>query len=310
MKENQAIILNYLEKALGESKRTARNNYAFTCPNGCHPTKHKLEINLDTHQYQCWICGGEKGGIQGKNLLYLLKQAKASKNLIEQMKPYIDESKSAPIISNNIQVELPKEYKPLYPPPTDIIGRHALAYIKKRSITEQDIMKYKLGYCEYGEYAKRIILPTYDKNGNLNYFVARTFDKDNPIPYKNPEISKDIIPDEHLINWDLPIILCEGKFDQIAIKRNCIPLLGKSIQPSLMKKILESKVNKIYIAIDKDALKKALQFCEMLLAEGKEVYLVEMENKDPSKMGFEAFTMLIQKTYQITYGDLLKYKLK
>jgi phosphoglycerol transferase MdoB-like AlkP superfamily enzyme len=77
----------------------------------------------------------------------------------------------------------------------------------------------------------------------------------------------------------------------MAIKRNVIPLFGKNIQPSLMKKIVTSKVQKIYIALDNDALKKALEFCELLLNEGKEVYLVELQGKDPSEMGFESFTL-------------------
>ena len=308
LNENQAILLNYLEKALGKSKRTARNNYAFVCPNGCHPTKHKLEINLDTHQYSCWICSGDKGGYKGKSLTYLLKQAKAPKQLIDNIKPYCNETYT-PEVKQSGQLELPKEYTPLYPYPTDIIGRHALAYIINRGYTEIDIIKYKLGYCEYGEYANRIILPIFNAEGELVYFIGRTFDPNNKQKYKNPEVSKDIIPDEHLINWELPVILCEGKFDQMAIKRNAIPLLGKTIQPSLMKRLMEKRVHKIYISLDLDALKRAVNHCEILLAEDKEVYLVELDGKDPSEMRFEHFTKLIHTAIPLTFSKLLEYKL-
>ena len=65
---------------------------------------------------------------------------------------------------------------------------------------------------------------------------------------------------EYFINWNVPVILCEGIFDAIAIKRNAIPLLGKTIQKSLMKRIINSSVEKIYIALDKDAIKQALTF--------------------------------------------------
>ena len=68
-----------------------------------------------------------------------------------------------------------------------------------------------------------------------------------------------------LINWNQPIILCEGAFDAIAIRRNAIPILGKSLSPSLMKKIITSKVKDIYIALDKDAQKDALEIAENLL---------------------------------------------
>ena len=154
-----------------------------------------------------------------------------------------------------------------------------------------------------------IIIPTYDKDGRLNYFTARSFDKNAYIKYRNPKVSRDIIPNEHLINWRLPIIICEGLFDAIAIKRNAVPLLGKNIQSELMKKIVSSFVDKIYIALDKDAIKQALHFCENLMMEGKEVYFVDLQDKDPSEMGFENFTKLIQKTVPMTYSTLLEQKL-
>ena len=49
-----------------------------------------------------------------------------------------------------------------------------------------------------------------------------------------------------VVETNIPIIICEGLFDAIAIKRNAVPLLGKNIQSELMKKIVSSFVNKIY----------------------------------------------------------------
>ena len=112
-----------------------------------------------------------------------------------------------------------------------------------------------------------------------------------------------------IINWDLPIILCEGPFDALAIKRNAIPLFGKNIQSNLMKKLVESKVQKIYIALDNDAVKQALGFCEQLLDIGKEVYLVELNGKDPGEMGFEEFTKLVQTVSPLTQYRLMEKKL-
>jgi hypothetical protein len=77
-----------------------------------------------------------------------------------------------------------------------------------------------------------------------------------------------------------------------------------------MKKLINSSVNKIYIALDKDAIKQALNFCEQLMNEGKEVYLVDLNEKDPSDMGFEKFTNLIQNTIPLTFSNLLEKKLQ
>jgi hypothetical protein len=76
-----------------------------------------------------------------------------------------------------------------------------------------------------------------------------------------------------------------------------------------MKKIVTSKVQKIYIALDNDAVKQALGFCEQLLDIGKEVYLVELQGKDPSEMGFENFTKLIQNVQPLTQYKLMDKKL-
>jgi hypothetical protein len=300
------LLVNLVNNVLGESKRTARGNQSYHCP-FCNHHKPKLEVNFTENKqghnpWNCWVCGKK-----GKTVHSLFKQLKASPEIISQLKPLV---KSGAFVNETVSydvLELPKEFKPF---DNSITSRHALAYLKKRNITQTDILKYNMGYCEYGRYAKMVVIPSYDSTGKLNYFTARSFEKDPYIKYRNPETSRDIIPFELFINWDLPIILCEGPFDAMAIKRNAIPLFGKNTQPSLMKKIVSSKVQKIYIALDNDAIEKALEFCETLLNEGKEVYLVELKGKDPSEMGFEHFTKLIQNTTPLTHYKLMEHKLQ
>jgi DNA primase len=300
------LLVNLVNSVLGTGKRTARGNQSFHCP-FCNHHKPKLEVNFTEdkdgkNKWACWACNKK-----GQTIYSLFKQMDVSPEIVSQLKPLV---KSGSFVEKSITyniLELPKEFKKF---DNSIISKHALNYLKKRNITQSDIIKYGMGYCEYGLYSKMIIIPSYDTTGKLNYFTARSFEKDPYIKYRNPETSRDIIPFELFINWDLPIILCEGPFDAMAIKRNVIPLFGKNIQSSLMKKIVSSKVQKIYIALDNDAINKALEFCETLLDEGKEVYLVELEGKDPSEMGFEHFTKLIQKTTPLTNYKLMEKKLQ
>jgi len=303
------LLVTLVNSVLGQGKPTARNNYAYHCP-FCHHSKPKLEVNLTENKegknpWHCWTCD-----TRGSSIYSLFKKIKVSKDKIDKLKSLVKSSKTYVSQTNTDDVKLPEEFKPLSGNilTSDIMARHALAFLKKRNITEDDILKYNIGYCESGKYRNRIIIPTYDKDGNLNFFTARSFD-DSSLKYLNPPLSRDIIANEHLINWNLPIILCEGLFDALSIKRNVIPLLGKNIQSSLMKKLVTSKVDKIYIALDKDAIKQALRFCEVLLAEGKEVYLVDLQEKDPNEMGFKNFTKLIQSTFPLTYSSLLEKKL-
>lgn len=304
---NQALVA-IINSILGSGKSTSKGNYAYSCP-FCKHHKPKLEINFTENseginQWHCWACDKK-----GKKLTQLLKAIDTPKEKIAELKPYIKVSNQDGVSISIDKVHLPKEFISLLNPLNTVIAKHALAYLKKRNITADDIVKYNLGYCEAGIYANRIIVPSYDDNGILNYFTARSFEKENPIKYKNPNSSRNIIPFEFFINWDLPLILCEGPFDAITIKRNVVPLLGKNIQSSLMKRIVMSSVKKIYIALDKDAQKKALEFCQQLMNEGKEVYLVDMQDKDPSDMGFKNFTHKIQDTEPLTFSDLLYKKL-
>ena len=303
------LLVTLVNSVLGSGKATARNNYAYHCP-FCHHHKPKMEVNLTENRegknpWHCWACD-----VRGTTIYSLFKQLKADVSKFTELKSLVKTSKSIKDTQVVSSVVLPTEYISLNNVDTsDIMARHALAYLKNRYVSKYDIIKYNIGYCKEGLYKNMIILPTYDADGRLNYFTARSFEKEPYVKYRNPSASRDIVPNEHLINWNVPVILCEGLFDAMAIKRNAIPLLGKNIQSSLMKKIVTSVVDKIYIALDRDAIKQALKFCEKLMAEGKEVYLVDLQDKDPSEMGFENFTKLIQKTVPLTYYNLMEHKL-
>jgi len=302
------LLVSLVNSVLGIGKRTSKGNQSYNCP-FCNHHKPKLEINFTDNKngdnpWHCWACDKK-----GRKLRSLFKQIKASPEYFSQLKKLVKSGYEVEEIKIEEKIlELPKEFKNLIGS-KNIISRHASAYLKRRNINKDDILKYNIGYCEYGPYADRIVIPSYNSKGILNYFTSRTFKEDTFQTYKNPDTSRNIIPFEMFINWDLPVILCEGPFDAIAIKRNVIPLLGKNIQSNLMKKLVSSKVKKIYIALDTDAIKQALKFCEELLNEGKEVYLVELPGKDPSEMGFKEFTKLVQKATPLNQFSLMEKKI-
>lgn len=301
------FLLGAVENVLGKSYKRAKDNYAFTCP-FCNHRKPKLEINLNTNDkgenpWECWVCE-----TKGRTIRSLLKQLKISGPQAQEVLQYIKKGEEVEyqVVKT---IELPKEFQPLFSAPTTSFSANiARKYLYDRGITDNDIMKYNIGYCIAGEFNDRIIIPSYDQNNQLNFYVARAFNR-SYAKYKNPEVSKDIIVFENLINWNQPIIICEGVFDAMAIRRNAIPILGKNISKALLKRIVSSKVKEIYIALDKDALKKAVKFCEQFISMGKKVYLVDMEEKDPSEMGFQSFTNHIQDAEELDLSSLLQYKL-
>jgi len=131
-----------------------------------------------------------------------------------------------------------------------------MGYLRSRNITDDMIQRYHIGFCYTGEYASRIIIPSYDDNLDLNYFIARTYDERNKLKYKNPEAEKEaIIWNERLIDWDEPVYLVEGPFDSIFLP-NSIPMLGKTLSEKLFTKLYEES-QKIIIVLDGDAWENA-----------------------------------------------------
>lgn len=309
--DNTALLF-LVESVLGKGQSTSKGNYAFKCP-FCTHHKNKMEINLRTtakreNFWHCWVCGAK-----GKTLLSLFKKIKASKSKIDELNILVVPTKKEEITSTDV-LELPKEFISLSniieDKITQIEAKHALKFLKKRGITQNDILKYNIGFCKDGAYGDRVIIPSYDESGRLNYFIARSY-KDSDRKYKNPPASaKDVIGWELFINWDAPIILVEGIFDALTIKRNVIPLFGKVIHGKLMEKLVKSSVDRIYIALDADARRDALKQAEMLMSYGKEVYLVEMEGKDANEIGFEHFLNTLEQTNPLNLQSLLEKKLQ
>lgn len=294
-----------LEQVLGTSRKVGQSDLIFYCP-FCKHRKPKLQVHLDLGHWRCWVCNKK-----GRSLVILLRYLHASKNLIDKIK-----SSSDILIRNTKQskekefdLELPSLFHPIYKKNKSIDYKHALVYLKKRGITEYDILRYNIGFCEDGDYSSMIIIPSYDCNYDLNYFVGRSF-YDVDYKHKNPKVSKNIIGFESLINWSEPITLVEGAFDAISVKRNCIPLFGKYINDRLVEKILSEGVTDINIFLDADALAKAVDTVEFFMNSGLNVKLVEPTGKDPNELGYEKSMKLLSETETFNFSKLIKLKMQ
>jgi DNA primase len=131
--------------------------------------------------------------------------------------------------------------------------------LKNRGITDDIIERYGMGFCDKGSHAGRIIVPSYDKNGELNYYIARSWDLNSRAKYKNPEAEKDkILFNERLIDWKKDIYIVEGVFDGFFLL-NSIPMLGKHMSELLFGELYSKAKKKIIIALDGDAYENALK---------------------------------------------------
>ena len=301
----KGLLLNNFQRLLGNYYKH-KNDIAFHCP-FCHHHKKKLNINLENQKWHCWVCNAK-----GRKFIHLLRKINARKDIIDEILKNIGEYRNY----NNdksektqYDVSLPKCFKPLWKKHNCLVYKHAIKYLNNRKIKEKDVLRYGIGYCSDGEFGNRIIIPSYDEEGRLNYFIARDMFPNSKFKYKNPNIPKDTVVFELFINWNMPIILCEGVFDAIAIKRNAIPLLGKFLSKTLVKKIIQNQVKEVYIALDDDAKSDAIKLSNFLMNYGIKTYRLKLKEKDPSEMGFKKFWKLLNDTKEYSFFQSIKDRL-
>jgi DNA primase len=269
-----SAVVDILEDILGEHR--LHNDYkgqiSFDCPVCSHDIKGlddgdgkgNLEINYKRGVYKCWVCA-ETHDTYG-SLYKLLKKYGNAKQLKKYLllKPEDDGEQPKRTF---IQVRLPKEFVPFKDASLGLKMtphyKQAFNYLQKRNITDLMIQMYNIGFCYTGHYEHRIIIPSYDSENRLNYFIARSYLNNTKMKYKNPEVDKEsLIWNEHLINWDEPVYIVEGAFDSIFLP-NSIPMLGKFMTQNLFNKLYDN-AKKIVIVLDPDAWEDAFRLYHKL----------------------------------------------
>jgi DNA primase len=259
MEENDAII-ELLVDVLGDHGLHYPNHgqISFNCPQ-CDEgrNKYNLEVNYNYGVFKCWSCGEYEGthGVLGK--LFDKYGNKTQKKLYNVLRPETvlkKEDKKKSIIKLPESFTLFKDSSERYP-----VRKQAINYLKNRGITDEMIEKYKIGFCDKGDHAGRIIIPSYDKKGELNYYIARSWDPMSRAKYKNPKQEKDkIIFWESLIDWEKDVYLVEGAFDGLFLD-NAIPMLGKHMSELLFETLYTNVKGNIIICLDGDAWENSLK---------------------------------------------------
>lgn len=272
--ENYDDIIDILTEIFGDFRN--HNEYSgqmsFNCPVCSYDIKgldvgdgkYNLEINYKLNVGKCWVCCDTHNTHGSLKKLIRTFGTKKQLRKYEILRPDDDGERPK---KHYKKIKLPAEYisfddvsaglkmTPQY--------KQAWRYIKKRNITDEQIKKFKIGFCYRGEYENRIIIPSFDRDGQLNYFIARSYLTYTKMKYKNPEAEKEIIIfNENLIDWDKPIYVVEGAFDSIFVP-NSIPMLGKHMGDFLFN-YLYDHAKEIIIILDADAWDNAEQLFHKL----------------------------------------------
>lgn len=265
-------IVSILEDFLGSPRKhnETTGQVSFDCP-ACSEDKGmpegdgkgNLEVNYYKDVFKCWVCK-DTNDMYG-TVSKLIKKYGNSKNL-KEYKLFKPDTPEYTEYKKTIDLSLPEGFKLLKNCTSkDFKYNAAISYLYKRGITDDIIDKFNIGYTIKGKFFNRIIIPSYDANGDLNYFIARWFDKkNNKVKYLNPDVEKQtIIFNESKINWDATIYLVEGVTDHIVIP-NSTPLLGKVLSETLLEKLYDKACSYVVILLDNDALDDSINLYQKL----------------------------------------------
>ena len=281
-------VISILTDVLGEPKRSYTSSggwIEYNCPCcadelGHQDGKYNLAVTLEGLYGHCWKCGysGKLSTIirkygsaddlgEYKNELSMYKESRLF-SLTGGLSDSVDE------LDQVEEITLPEGFRLIE---KDYIDKDtgkffhkndAIQYLEKRGVDEFLVKKFNIGFCSYGSsiYSHRIVIPSYDMYGELNYWVARDYTGKNKWKILNPKVDKKaIVFNEYFINWYEPITLVEGPFDHIVVP-NSIPLLGSAFDDeSMAYKTIMSRVHApVNIMLDNDAVNKAYRMYKFL----------------------------------------------
>ena len=299
------------------------NNLKTECPK-CG--KHKLEIHIEKGIYHCWVCG-----FRGTNLSYVVSLV--NRNKVEECKRlYKRKSYKTNEFSDilnkisemnydteetNIDVKLPEDFAPLIlqynskNPDYRAIFNYALS----RGVNKHKMIMMRMGCSSQYDFKRSLILPSFDKNGKLNFYVSRNIDvtSDSPYKYKNANISKkDIIFNEYLIDWNRELTIVEGPLDLIKTNDNATCLLGSALNEDfkLFQKIVDNKTD-VILALDKDAYNKTLTIANLLSKYNINIKIADTRcAEDVGDMSNETFNVIKDEAKSYNLYDSLISKIR
>ena len=253
------------------------DEYLFHCP-FCNHHKKKLSLNFNKNVAKCWTCDWRAKNIYrivrshgdyNQRQRWLELDGRLDLQTFDQIYKEINEVEEEPVC------ELPEEMISLCNKHLPRSSKRALDYLYSRGLENKDIKMWKIGYCTEGRYSGRIIIPSFNRNGDSNYFIARSY-VGHKRKYLNPMSTKDIIFNEIMIDWDEPVVILEGVFDSIVAGTQAIPILGSTLRTqSRLFQALAMNDTPVYIALDQDAEKKASWMIKKMVEYDMEVLKID-----------------------------------
>ena len=236
--------------------------------------KKKLCLRVDNEFYHCWVCG-----FSGKGLARFFR-FNAPRHA-EQASELFQKSIKEKEVEQAPAIQLPSGFTLLasLSERSDPDLRACKKYLMRRGMNEEAMWYFKLGATSSGRYRRRIIIPSFDHEGELNYFTARSID-DSPRKYMNPKISRtEIIFNELNIDWERELTLVEGPFDLFKCNDNATCLLGSTLTENhVLFQSIAKNGTPVLMALDEDAKQKTQKISSLLSSYDIEVRIMDTSN--------------------------------
>lgn len=290
------LRLLYSLQRLGSYRRTSTGELNFCCPfclsrTGRADTKFHLYVNPSRYidgirgWFYCQRC-------KARGPMHKLF-GQQSRESVGKWREFVDKLRGGrPSIPEPCPVKLPLDYMSM------IRGTEAYGYLKERNISDEQITFYNIGFgvddlrdlepAERQKYAGsgRIIFPDYDDDGNVVYWVARTY-KGHKVKYKNPPKSnaRDKIYNLAGASKYSVCIITEGVISAIAAGYNAVATYGKDVTLVQVSMLVRAAFDQYVVALDGDARKEADELAGKLSRKGCQVSVVEFnQDEDPASV--------------------------
>lgn len=308
--------IKFYETIFGKGRISSNGiNFDVRCPicSPTDPTKKKLSIRTDTSANHCWVCGWKS-----RTIIPLIRKYGSEHHLAAFKELFGISGLDSQLITGEKEekqkVELPKDFKLLtLANESDPDVKAVWRYVYSRGLSDRDAWYFKLGVSDEPRWKRRVIMPSFDKNGVLNYFVARAIDKDKKPKYDNPDVDKNpIIFNEINLDWSTRLVLVEGAFDLVKCVENSTAILGSDLDErhEIFNRILLHNTP-VALSLDGDMWdRKTPKIVKKLQEYNIDVVVVDVRPwGDPGSMSKSEFEEALSTAKRISWNDNFNRKL-
>jgi len=287
-------------------------NAQFWCPFCKHhdAKKRKLAVRLADGVTHCWVCNWSSKSVTrlvpvfgARHLLAELTAAFGDGGQVAEDEP----------VESVAEAELPSDFSLV----CDEIDRgvlhrdkaDAIEYLRRRGVSYETAKYLRLGVSTTGAFRRRVVFPSFDADGALNYVTARAIDDETTFKYFNTQRQRSsLVFNEVDVAWNRELVLVEGPFDlSVCEGMNAAPMLGSWLDENylLFNRIVLNRTP-VCLAFDPDATRKQTLVAIRFLRYGIKVRAVDWAghaiDSDPSKAGSATFRQMVKgaKTFDET----------